>query len=103
MDLAWRMHRLGDKCLGPSVIQLALNPVQLFLVVEPRLRKWRPAERPFASLQQFDHVKCVVALLCLDSERRTYPTQKDPGSQAIAPPRPGPAFSRLPIGNLNNP
>jgi hypothetical protein len=39
MDLPRRVHRLGNKDVGASVIKLPLNPVVLFLLVEPSLRE----------------------------------------------------------------
>ena len=67
MDLARRMHRLGNELVGASVIQFTLNPVMLLLVVKPCLRKRIWTKCAATSLQQVDHCQGVVALQRLDS------------------------------------
>jgi hypothetical protein len=52
------------------MIQPTLNPVQLFLFVQPGLRKRCPAKRATTSLQQLDHRESVVALRPFDTQPR---------------------------------
>ena len=68
MDLSRRVHRFGYKGIGASVIEFALDPVMLFLFIEPSLweRVWTKGSSP--ALKQLDHHKCVVALRVFDAQ-----------------------------------
>jgi hypothetical protein len=67
VDLSRRVHRFGHKGIGASVIELALDPVMLFLFLKPsrRQRVWTKGSSP--ALKQLDHHEGVVALRLLDS------------------------------------
>ena len=70
MDLPWRVHGLGDKRVRASVIELALNPVHLFLFVKPGLRKRVWTKGAPALLEEFDHCESVNALRAFDPKPR---------------------------------
>jgi hypothetical protein len=61
------VHRLGHELIIAAVIQFSLNPVVLFLFVQPSLWQRRSTERTAPSLQQVDHYQSVIALPALDS------------------------------------
>jgi hypothetical protein len=75
-NLAWRVHRPRDEGICASMIELALNPVVHFLLVEPGLRKGRGTKCPSAALEEVNHFQGVSALRTLDSQPRLNPGQK---------------------------
>ena len=75
-DLTWRVHWPRDKKLCAAMIEFALNPVVLFLLVEPRTWERSPAEGPATALEEVDHHQSVLALTAFDSQPRLNPGQK---------------------------
>ncbi len=59
------MHRFLDELGRAAVIQLALNPIELFLLVKPSLRKGSTAKCAAPSLQEVDHRKGVLVRPCV--------------------------------------
>ena len=65
IDFARRMQRTSDEDVGAAVIELPLDPIELFLVFKPRLRERLSTERSSASLQEIAHREGVVTLSLL--------------------------------------
>jgi hypothetical protein len=64
------MHRSRYEPIAAAVVELSLNPIELFLFVKPCLRKPCTPKRAVASSQQFNHSQGVFALSRLDSQPR---------------------------------
>src|ERR1700682_16047 len=84
------MHCCGDEQVRAPMIQLPLDPIMLFLLIQPGLGQGRSTKGPAATLQDVNHRQSVVALGALDSQPRSYAAQEGLGRKAgRAPPIPG--------------
>jgi hypothetical protein len=64
------VHRFLDKLVGPSVVQLTLDPIVLFLLLQQLLRQRLTPECASTHLQKVDHGKGVLTMLSFDPQPR---------------------------------
>lgn len=89
--------------ISPAMVQLALDPIQLFLFVEPGLRQRIRTKSAATSLQQVDHGKSVVTLPPLDPEPAPNPPKERFRLLARSPPCPAVSRTTLALGDSNDP
>ena len=88
VDAPRRVTGFSHEGRTPAVVQSALNPVQLLLLVKPGLRNRMRAKGALAPQKKFEHDECVIALCVLDPEPRPDSDEEYPGHAWATSPRP---------------